>query len=179
MQYVRTFVVMLFLLGLTFTAAGCGALASGAPDTVTASDRQSQITIPRGWKVKADLHDEAEIEVGNFLSQAYLIVLSESKQDFDDITYERHSQLTRTGLLENLKNAQMSGAPTQLTINGMPAVQYEVRGSVDGVKLVYLHTTIDGKASFHQVITWTTPSRYAKNKATMQSVITSFKELHS
>lgn len=170
---------MLFLLGLTFTAAGCGALASGAPDTVTASDRQSQIAIPRGWKVKADLHGGAEIQVGNTLSQAYLLVLSESKQDLDNITYEQHSQLTRTGLLENLKNAQISGGPTQLTINGMPAVQYEVRGSINNVKIVYLHTTIDGKESFHQVLSWTNPSKYAKNKATMQSVLASFKELSS
>lgn len=179
MQYGRRLTVTLFLLGLAFTTVGCGALASDTPDTVTASDRQSQITLPKGWKVKPDLHDEAEIQVGTALGQAYLLVLSEFKQDFDEITYEQHSQLSRTGLLEKLKNAQVRSGPTQLTINGMPAVQYEVRGSVDGVKLVYLHTTIDGKASFHQVITWTTPSRYAKNKATMQSVITSFKELHS
>jgi hypothetical protein len=59
----------------------------------------------------------------------------------------------------------------------MKGVQYEITGSVDGVRIKYLHTTLEGKKYFHQIIAWSLTSKYDSNKATFDKILDSFYEL--
>ena len=114
--------------------------------------------------------------MGNQRNESYLIVLSEPKIDLDLSSAEAHSEITRQDFLEALKDGRVSRGPIRLEINGADAVQYELRGSVDGIKVIYLHTTIEGKNSFHQILAWTLPSKWRENQAVLESVINSFQE---
>ncbi|MBM3156433.1 MAG: hypothetical protein FJ004_04020 [Chloroflexi bacterium] len=126
----------------------------------------------------SDLNDEADIQVANTKKEAYVIVLSEFKMDFsDDITVEVHSDITRQILLDSLENVIISDEPVELQINGRRALQYEISGRVEGINVVYLHTTVDGEEGFHQIIAWTLPSKYDKNKPLLDSVVNSFREI--
>ncbi|MGK7872348.1 MAG: hypothetical protein AB4426_03240 [Xenococcaceae cyanobacterium] len=164
------------LVILALMLGGCNTIESSQVKTVLSRDGLTQVVVPSGWKTQQDLHDDADIQVANTWDESYLIVLSDSKTDFEDITLEEHSQITSQILLENVKNAQVSSEPKELEINGRPAVQYEIRGSVDRIKIIYLHTTVDGKESFHQLVAWTLPSKFQKNRPVLESVINSFKE---
>ena len=64
-----------------------------------------------------------------------------------------------------------------MTVNGRPALQYEIRATIDKIKVVYLHTTVDGKDFFHQVIGWTRPSSLEKNRPILDSILNSLKEI--
>ncbi len=143
---------------------------------ITSSDQLSRIEVPEGWMKQANLHEDAEIQLFNPQKDLYLIVLSESKMDFDNIGYEEHSGMTRKSLLHNLTNGKEVGDPIKLDINGMPALQYEITGSVNKLRVVYLHTTVDGKKTFHQIIAWCLPSNFQKYRAELETVIKSFKE---
>jgi len=165
----------LFFTGLFLTF--CFATVCFSAETVvTSEDKLLQVTVPEGWQKQTDLHQEAEIQTGNPKKDLFLIVLSEAKMDFDNITYEDHSKLTREPLLKNLINAKLESGPKILTINGLPAVQYEISGSVDKIKIRYIHTTVDGAKQFHQILAWTLPSNFEKYHVELEAVVASFKE---
>jgi hypothetical protein len=166
-------IALLCLLG----TGACINNASTEPSTVTSSNGLCQLEIPEGWSERSDLHDDADIQVARIKEEMYIIVLSEYKADFDDdFTLSDHSELTLQLFLENLEDAQVQSGPVQIQVNGRPALQYEIRGVVDGIKIAYLHTTVDGEIAFHQVLAWTLPSKYEKNQSTLQSVIDTLSE---
>lgn len=168
----------LALLCLLLLAAPCAlAQEKTAPLVVASEDGLTQVTLPEGWQRQQDLHQEAEIQVANPRRDLYVIVLSEAKMDFDNITFEEHSRFTREPLMKNLANAKLESGPKQLTINERPAVQYEISGVLDKIRVRYIHTTIDGATKFHQVLAWSLPSNYEKYHNELDAVINSFKEL--
>jgi hypothetical protein len=136
----------------------------------------AEIVLPRGWREMEDLNEEADLQVGDLASEAYFVVLSEPKADFDpELGVEGHSDLTRESMLGALKNPEVS-EPTRLKINGMDAVQYQIAGSTEGLRIIYFHTTIEGKEHFHQIVAWTLPSRLEANKPNFDAVLNSFRE---
>lgn len=145
------------------------------PTILKSPDGQTQVTIPTGWKEDKTLHEEAVIQARDVASEVCVLVFTESKDDFDEMTVDKYSELIRSHTMEAIKSPQLS-SPSRLTINGYPALQYEIRGSVDNVKLVYLQVAVESAQSFHQIVTWTTPSLFEKNRSQMESVIASFKE---
>lgn len=144
--------------------------------TEVSNDGLCQISLPAGWSTQTNLHADANIQVANIHDGLYLIVLTESKSDFENMSLEGHSELTRQRFLNNLQNGQI-GEPNNFKINDQPALQYQISGTVDNVNIVYLHTTVEGKEHFHQIVAWTLSSKFEKNKAALESVINSFKEL--
>ncbi len=158
--------------GLTLFGDG----GKGSGSVLVSTDRQSQITLPKGWKEYRELNDAAEIQVANLAQSMYIIVLSESKEDFDKMTLVQHSTLTRKTLVKSITSSQVKG-PERLTIGGNPGVQFEISGQFDNTKVVYLHTTVETPTHFHQILAWTLKSGFEKHRPEMQQVINSFREV--
>lgn len=147
------------------------------PTVVVASDQQSQLTVPAGWVIDADLHDDAEIEVADLKGGAFLLVLTEAKSDYaDDLDYRDHSRLTLESILEDSDDGEPIAGPVDLTINGRRAVQYEFVVTSDRLRIAYLHTTIDGTESFYQIVAWSVRSAFDANREALQEIIRSFAE---
>lgn len=138
-----------------------------------------RLTKPRGWRVDNELHDEADIQISNESQEGYFIVISEYKSDFESyMTYEGHSEITREFIKEVLINYREENGPTPVNINGMRGVQYEITGSVEGLRIKYLHTTLESRQYFHQMIAWSLPSKYDKNRPVFEKILQSFYELY-
>lgn len=150
-----------------------------AGNVLVGSDGASQITLPEGWTEDRELHDSAEIQASRRDREMYVIVLSESKQDFQDLTLEQHSEITRGLLQQSLTDAAVTGPTGVNQINGNPAVQYEIRGAIEGINVAYLHTTVETPNNFHQVLAWTLPSNFERNQAELEQVIQSFSETNT
>lgn len=169
------------LILMPIVAGGCGfEIPTGGSDGTEVAksiDGKFQVTMPTGWSVQSELNDAADIQVANPFKEGYLVVLSESKADFEKPTMEWHSETTRTGVLESLTDGQVTVGPKSLDINGKPAVQYEIRGMTDGLKVIYLHTTVDTGDHLHQILAWTLTSYYDDNRPILDSVINSFKSV--
>jgi hypothetical protein len=179
----RRSMLMTFLIGTLIACAVLGGLAYfigdkiSQPQTVTASDGQSQVSVPGTWSTM-DLNDEAEIEVGNGRNEQYLAVLTESKEDFD--TSEVDLQTYAGYLVDNIESAVEDSAimgKKELTINGLPALQYELTGSIDGLKAVYWLTAVDGSENYYQIIAWTLASKKEDNRKVLTDATNSFKEI--
>lgn len=135
-----------------------------------------EITVPGGWKEQDGLNDRADLQAGARIANLFVIVLVESKEDLDNISLEGHSDLTRLALMDSLTNIDQS-EPKHLMIDKKPALQYEIRGTMDHVKIVYLHTTVESPTRFYQILAWTIPSRWRKDQGTLKKVTNYFREL--
>ncbi|MCP4402541.1 MAG: hypothetical protein GY801_35200 [bacterium] len=146
-------------------------------ESVSSKNNDFRLTKPRGWTVESDLNDDADIQIANEGKEGYLVVISEPKVDFETfVDYKKHSALTRSFVEEFVLNYREVSGPTEIRISLMKGVQYEITGSVDGIRIKYLHTTVEGKKYFHQIIAWSLVSEYDSNKAAFDKILESFYE---
>jgi hypothetical protein len=198
---VKAFTSLLLLLPLALGACSVGESTS-SPDAVTSpaasspdkpaltetnaqpegtplvgSDGKTEIFLPDGWVEDNTLHDDAEIQAAKASDEMYILVLSENKADFQGLTLAKHSEITRGILTGNLTNPQVSEPTAVTSVGGNPAVQYEIRGTINNINVIYLHTTVETANSYHQLLAWTLPSNFEQNQPELQQIIQSFREL--
>ncbi len=180
----RWWILAIIIVGLMGLAV-CGIVGVGMltllgqevePSTITATDGQSQITLPVGWSVQKDLHDDAELQAANLRQEQYVIVLTENKADFVDTDLASYADVVLDSFLENVETEDR---PTgrSVSINGAKALQYEIRGTVDNIKVVYWLTAVEGSQNYYQVLTWTLASKAEQNAPILQEVAQSFREV--
>jgi hypothetical protein len=146
-------------------------------DPFNARDGRSQIRPAVGWTELPELHAEASIEWGNKAAEEYLIVISEPRANFDSsLNVDKFADIHITRMRGIITNMEVKG-PKRLTLNGNSALQYEVLGSVDFVRIGYLINYVEGKKSFHQVLTWTLIAQFEDKKGKFATVMDSFREL--
>lgn len=146
-----------------------------ASTVITAVDGQSRVTVPGGWRELNDLHDDAELQAGDRGQNQYVVVLTEDKADLD-MDLATYADTVLNGLAGDIEDARVS-EPRSLTINGRSAVQYEVRGTVNGIKVVYWMTDVEGTRNFFQVLGWTAQSKAEQNGPALQTIVESFEEV--
>lgn len=146
-------------------------------DPFNARDGRSQIRPAVGWTELPELHTEASIEWGNKAAEEYLIVISEPRANFDSsLNVDKFADIHITRMRGVITNMEVKG-PKRLTLNGNSALQYEVLGSVDFVRIGYLISYVEGKKAFHQVLTWTLIAQFEDKKGKFATVMDSFREL--
>jgi hypothetical protein len=138
-------------------------------------DGVSQVTLPFGWTQAAKSSNEDAVLEANSGLESSMVIITEPRKDYD-FGLERYSEVTRKAIAEKQSGAKISG-PRKLTINGCRAIQYELRGSMDGEKVVTLHTCVETARRFHQIIVATTPSTYDEEKEELKGIIASFREV--
>jgi len=157
---------------------------SGAVDTpaktgtvLIGTDEKSELDLPEGWASDRELHEEAQIQASNRTKRMYVIVLSEDKSAYPQpITLAKHSEITRSILLENLTNPKVTESTTLKKVGNFPALQYEIQGKINDIEVTYLHTTVETPTRFSQILAWTTPTSFKTDKPELERVISSFRE---
>lgn len=176
----------LYLLALLPVALSCNlagkikevADKATQPMVVTSTDGRVQVEVPGTWSRDQKLNDVAILQAANPISEMYVIVISESKEDFaDTTTLDDYVSLSHDGLAKNVSEAD-SKTPVPTQVSGHSAREYQLSGTVDRVKVVYLCTVVETPTHFYQILTWTLPSRFKNNESTMRSVTQSFKEVN-
>lgn len=172
-------------LGLImFVVLGCGLApmikdikdTAEKPTILKSNDGRYEMTIPGGWKKATDLHDEADIQASRAFEELYVIVISESKKDFQNgTTLEDYTQIVRSGMLERVES--MTATDTASAIVGRnSAMRFEAHGVVSKIKIAYINTTVETRDAFHQIIAWTLDSRFETNRPKLLEVVNTFKE---
>lgn len=145
-------------------------------DRLISEDGQIAITLPSGWVKDDELNDRAQLEASNRAAQMYLIVLTQPKAEFRGMQRETYAEITRGYLTRRLDKSEVSGPTPVSQVGGNPAVQYQVRGSLNNIDVLYLHTVVETPTRFAQILAWTPPTDFEKNQPTLQQVIQSFQE---
>lgn len=135
-----------------------------------------KITVPSGWvAVKDGQRRSTDIYAVSPSEKLYAAVLSESQSVLSQFDLENNAEQYRWLIQEELDSFEKETRTGTTSIGGDPALQYEIRGQVDGTPVVYLHTTVKGIENYYQVVGWTTADSYQRNKETLQDIIKSFR----
>lgn len=144
--------------------------ASDLTQKLYSNDKYISIRVPESWKTK-DLVSGAAIGAANLLDETYVVVMEDSKADFDEqIRVNDYALVVQQQLASNIKGGELVGESQPLTIANLPAEQFVFQGSIDGLKIAYVVTLLETDKHFYRVLAWTLQSRMEKNKEVLQNV---------
>jgi hypothetical protein len=145
--------------------------------TLKSDDKTLEITVPSYMKNEMELSAEAEIQASRAIQEEYLIVLHERKDTFEDgFTLEDYHKAINDNMINTLTNP----VPTEvksIKVNGQKALQYELIGEVDKVKVGYLVTLVETDDHYTQVLFWTLQNRMDEKRDMFLKAANTFKVL--
>jgi hypothetical protein len=140
---------------------------------IASDDGKLKITTSGYWVKRSDLNKKASLQAGYQDKDMYLIVIGDLKSEVGNITLQQHHQGTREQMLHKLKSSSAT-EPVTVTIDGRPGLQDELSGINQGKNVTFLHTTLDERDSFQQILAWTVKSRWEKQNEELREVTNSF-----
>jgi len=167
-------ICLLVLCALLFV----GACKKASKKVLLSSDERFEIAVPGGWKSETNLHEDAQVQASHQFSNQFLLVIGEDKGDFDDLNLDEYCDITIEGMKERLKKPNV-GDPIPLVIDKKMAIQREVAGVIDHLKVIYLHTCIESPKYFYQIISWTTATKFKKYRENFEKIAAYFKEFET
>ena len=140
---------------------------------ITSDDGKLKVTTSGFWVKTPGLNPLASLQMSNKSEELYLMVISDSKSDLEDLTLAQHHQHSRDMVFQRMSNVTAT-APVALTINGHPALQDEITGNDGHVTTAFLHTTVDDGDHFQQIVAWTSKPRWPKENKQLRDITNSF-----
>jgi Domain of unknown function (DUF4190) len=140
---------------------------------IASDDGKIKVTVPGTWTKLPELNKQASLQVGDKSKQMYLIIITDSKADLENIMLEKYHDATRDRRFQKMKNASAT-EPVSLMIDGHPALQDEINGTEKGSNVVFLHTTIDDGDQFQQILAWTLKSHWQQQNVLLREITRSF-----
>lgn len=139
------------------------------------SDGLAQLKFPFGWK---DDGSDGQIilsyskgTIGN------MMVLRDNKSALsNDATIDNYCTIITNNMANELQNAVIT-EPSQININNYSALQLEIQGEIQKVKLKYLVTIVATNDSYYQLVAYSTQDSYNKNKSDFEKIMNTFKEV--
>ena len=149
--------------------------ASIATTTVYSDDGLSELIAPQDWRARPNLGRSATIRLADEATDNYLMVNTYLPHEQEKISFPDFAERLATRLTKRLSNGKVS-APRFFSVDGRPAIEYEVVGRSGNLTLVYLTTVVDGQRARHHLVAWTPGERYGSNRDGMREVAASFRE---
>lgn len=129
--------------------------------TVTSPESALTMQFPAQWEQNDELHEEASIKMNLMSNEMYMIVLEESAEDFaDDFTLVAYADVIQTSMLGQLTNGETTEVGDTTVGESLAALQFELTGEVNKIKVRYQITCFRTDETFYQVIAWSLKSRY-------------------
>ncbi len=95
---------------------------SNKSEVYLSKDKQFEITVPSSWSNDSDIHEEADISISNRYAEKYFVVLSESKQGFDnETTLADYEKIVEENFVAEMENKEFVMDPYNRVINGNSA----------------------------------------------------------
>ena len=139
---------------------------------VVTDDGSLRFTLPDAWK-KITLHEDASLQYGHLIAEQYMIVITESKSDFEEgLSLETFKELC----LDSMRSASSDFTEEEtkrLVISDHNVLQLATKGSVDGIKVKYLNSYAETEDHYHQILMWTLSSRWERNESLFEAVMDS------
>ncbi len=167
-------VTVAFALVLT----GCGDGGGDDPNALTktiSSESGLEMKVPASWREDTALNAQADLQASNREAEAYALVIPDLKQEFVNPKLEDFATMAKDNFIKGIQNPNVTG-PRQLTLNGKPAIRYEIQGVAENVRVVYLMTLMETDSRFLQAIAWSLPDRLSENRPILEDVTASIRE---
>jgi hypothetical protein len=151
--------------------------AEGPVREILSYDGLSSIQIPLSW-VQMDVHERAVIEAADLNLQQFVVVLSENKfgyWQFMGLDLEGFFHMKSWYLIDTLTDVSL-GRQQEDTIHGNKAIMIEIAGIRNGDHISYLYAAVEGYHHYHEIILWTSTSRYEQARPVFLRIVQSFEE---
>ncbi|CAM3426141.1 hypothetical protein [Marinicrinis lubricantis] len=138
-------------------------------------DGKAEVTLPDDWNlVEQKQNALSTLEAANMRDEKYIMVISEAKTDIGgELDLATYADLITQQMTAVAQNSEQSDV-ADMTIDGHPAVQFNLNGTVQGVDIGYLITIIETDRDFHQVVSWSTGSNYGNHEEEFKNIASSF-----
>jgi len=135
--------------------------------------KKFSIKVPDYFSETDDLNEDAEMQMQNLLRETYMIVMAESKSDFDFARRILDVGSDSLSYTENYMDMQLESMAEAFdynitknkmahVINGMPAITVEISSRMEGLDIVYLITTVESEYDIFYSTCWTLKNRKEK-----------------
>ncbi|MBV1908367.1 MAG: pilin, partial [Kangiellaceae bacterium] len=137
-------------------------------------DEQYTFRIPRNWSSRTDLNDEASFQFANLVREEYVLVFQEQKIELPQYTLEDYA----TVLTDNFALSELSNEyKGESNISGLRVLNYELKGTIEGIKLNYQVGFIEGKEHYYYLLFWTIEDKKSSAFPVFNNTLHSFREL--
>ncbi len=147
---------------------------SGDTLTLQDSDKTVSITLLKDWRSVNNLNESAIVQAANGKEEKYLLIIRDSKEIVDDL--DAYAKVILDRLPDRAKDVTV-GSPVKLKINGLPAIQYKVDGTVGGLAITFLFTFVEGDSHYYQIMQWTLTRLYATHQKELKDIAQTIREL--
>lgn len=163
---------------ITLLGAGLfiwGAIGPAHARTLYSDDGISELNVPEYWEVSPHLSRSAVLRAFDPQSGTALIVNTYLPDDINPMALAKQAEDLSHALLDGLENGQLSAA-RQLTIQGQPAIEYEVTGLLNGMPQRHLSTVVEGRTAKHHLIVWPWSVDDPAVREAQRKLVASFRE---
>jgi hypothetical protein len=145
--------------------------------TMTSDDKKMQITIPAYMSYELELSPAADIQASRSLQEEYVMVLHEGKDTFaDNFTLTDYYEAINGSMSKSLMNTTQT-EPKEIQVNGQQAIQFELNGEIDKIKISYLITLVETDGNFTQLLFWTLQNKMDEKRDMFINATSTFKEV--
>jgi hypothetical protein len=146
------------------------------PDAVKSIDAGSNgftVEVPESW-TEMDLNEDADIEMGNLRQEQYLLIIEEPGEDFtSDFTLDDYISIFYEILPTSFESPEATEIKNTMVGRNIPAKQFEITGSLEGVEIKYMLVAFEMGDVFYQINMWSTQVKYEANLPVFTRVIDS------
>lgn len=112
---------------------------------LTSPDGRHTLTVPTSWKTNKNLNDDAAISAAHLFKEQYAVAIIDKRSDVE-MALPAFAKASAEGVLATLTGGTVD-EPKPLQISGMSAFQRKIRGRIEGLNVVYLHTCVESPSS--------------------------------
>ncbi len=151
------------------------AMGSTSARTLYSDDGISELSVPEHWVLSPHISATASLRATDPRTNASLVVNSYLPDEIKPMPLARMAEKLSRALLDGLEKGRIS-PPRKLTIQGRPAIEYEITGRVGDMRLGYLSTVVEGRTAQHHVIAWPVAENNKAARAAQRELVATFKE---
>jgi hypothetical protein len=145
------------------------------PVQVYSDDGLSELTAPDTWVTHPSLTKSGTIRLGDDDSIAYLVVNTYLPHELKGQAFSQFAENVSKRLMSGMRGTKISAA-RPISVQGRPALEYEISGTRGSLALRYLSTVVDGEKARHHLVAWTPAERYGANGDALREAVASFRE---
>jgi hypothetical protein len=137
---------------------------------IATPDGSLLFSLPSDWEKTTGMNENAELQLKNGSDNLFTLVFSEKQEDFA-ASLSQYAKIVADNTLDNLTSAKIVSGPSQLTVDGYPAIQYVLSGVSDAYNVVFMITVIKGETYYHQIAMYTSKSVFEDGRSTLDTIL--------
>ncbi|MTD41564.1 hypothetical protein GIX45_23655 [Erwinia sp. CPCC 100877] len=147
--------------------------SKGKLEVVKTNNGNFKVDLTSGWQktTAKELSDNADVSLKNEARQAYYMVLSQSKDDFEDFeSFKATIDLSDLGEISNEKKEEID-------YNTLTGERRTFTAKKEDVEVYYIYDLMEGSDHYLQCISWTLNSDKKKNETELTKLMESLVEI--